>query len=127
VRDTTGAEFGCRVCLESVVSGRVAILEKQNMFARLAKGLLASLTTMLFVLVLPFLLVFLLVPSLPQDDRWFLKMAFTFLSPVTAVLWYIGFSNLVLHRRAGFLRQALVFFGSAGVIYLLLIGGVYRL
>jgi hypothetical protein len=97
------------------------------MLRNLAKGLLASLTTMLFVLLLPFLLAFLLVPSLPQDERWFLKLAFTVLGPFTVLLWFIAFSNLVLHRRAGFLRQAVVFFGSAGVIYLLLIGGVYHL
>jgi hypothetical protein len=101
--------------------------ESGHMLAHLAKGLLASLTTMLFVLVLPLLLAFLLVPSLPPDDRWFLKMAFTFLGPFSAVLWFITFSNLVLHRRAGYLRQAVVFFGSAGVIYLLLVGGVYHL
>jgi hypothetical protein len=127
VRDTTEADSGWGVCLKSVVSGEVAMLEKQNMLARLAKGFLVSLTTMLFVLILPFLLVFLLVPGLPPDDRWFLKVAFTLLSPFTALLWYIAFSNLVLHRRAGLFRQALVFFGSAGVIYLLLVGGVYHL
>jgi hypothetical protein len=87
----------------------------------------STLTTMLFVLVLPLLLAFLLVPSLPPDDRWFLKMAFTFLGPFSAVLWFITFSNLVLHRRAGYLRQTAVFFGTAALIYLLLIGGVYHL
>ncbi len=97
------------------------------MLRSLAKGLLVSLTTMLFVLILPFLLAFLLIPSLPPDDRWFLKMAFTFLGPFSAVLWFITFSNLVLHRRAGYLKQAIVFFGTAGVIYLLLTSGVYHL
>jgi hypothetical protein len=101
--------------------------ESGNMLARLAKGLLFSLTTMLFVLILPILLAFLLVPSLPQDDRWFLKIAFTFLGPFSAVLWFITFSHLVLHRRAGYFKQAVVFFGSAGVIYLLLSSGVYHL
>jgi hypothetical protein len=94
---------------------------------RLLRGFLASLTTMLFVIVLPFLLGLLLIASLPQDDRWFLKMAFTFLSPFSAVLWYITASNLVFHRRARYLMQAVVFFGTATVIYLLLINGVYRL
>ncbi len=97
------------------------------MLRSLAKGLLVSLTTMLFVLILPFLLAFLLISSLPPDDRWFLKMAFTFLGPFSAVLWFITFSNLVLHRRAGYLKQAIVFFGTAGVIYLLLTSGVYHL
>jgi hypothetical protein len=97
------------------------------MLERLTKGLLVSLTTMLFVIALPFLLGLLLIPTLPPDDRWFLKMAFTFLSPFSALLWYITVSNLVFHRRAGYLMQAVVFFGTAAVIYLLLINGVYHL
>jgi hypothetical protein len=94
---------------------------------RLLKGFLVSLTTMLFVFALPFLLGLLLIPSLPPDDRWFLKMAFTFLGPFSAVLWYITVSNLAFHRRAGYLMQVVVFFGTAAAIYLLLINGVYRL
>jgi hypothetical protein len=94
---------------------------------RLLRGFLASLTTLLFVLALPFLLGLLLIPALPNDDRWFLKMAFTLLSPFSAVLWYIMASNLVFHRRAGYLMQAVVFFGTAAVIYLLLTSGMYHL
>jgi len=97
------------------------------MLERLLKGFLVSLTTVLFVLALPFLLGLLLIPSLPQDDRWFLKVAFTFLSPFSAVLWFIAFSHLVLHRRAGYLMQLVVFVGTIGVIYLLLSNGVYHL
>jgi hypothetical protein len=72
------------------------------MLERLAKGFLVSLTTMVFVVALPFLLTLLLIPSLPPDDRWFLKMAFTFLGPFSAVLWFIAFSHFVLRRRAGY-------------------------
>lgn len=97
------------------------------MLERLTKGLLVSLSTMLFVIALPFLLGLLLIPTLPTDDRWFLKMAFTFLGPFSAVLWYIGVSNLVFHRRAGYFKQTVVFFGTAAVIYLLLINGAYHL
>ena len=68
------------------------------MLERLAKGFLVSLTTMVFVVALPFLLTLLLIPSLPPDDRWFLKMAFTFLGPFSAVLWFIAFSHFVLRR-----------------------------
>jgi hypothetical protein len=107
--------------------GKRSTIAEGTLTGRLLKGFLASLTTMLFVMVLPFLLGLLLIPTLPQDERWFLKMAFTFLSPFTAVLWFIAFSHLVLHRRAGYLRQAVVFFGTAALIYLLLIGGVYHL
>jgi hypothetical protein len=98
-----------------------------TMLERLIKGFLISLTSMLFVIALPFLLGLLLIPSLPPDDRWFLKMAFTFLGPFSAVLWYIAFSHLVLHRRAGYFKQLVIFFGTAAVIYLLLINGMYHL
>ena len=94
---------------------------------RLLKGLLASLTTMLFVFVLPLLLGLLLIPSLPPDDRWFLKMAFTFLGPFSAVLWFIAFRHLVLRRRAGYFMQFVIFLGTAAAIYLLLVNGVYHL
>lgn len=97
------------------------------MTGRLLKGFLASLTTMLFVIALPFLLGLLLIPTLPAGDRWFLKMAFTFLGPFSAVLWFITFSNLVLRRRAGYLMQIAIFFATAAAIYLLLVNGVYRL
>ena len=97
------------------------------MLERLLKGLLASITTMIFVVALPFLLGLLLIPSLPPDDRWFLKVAFTFLSPFSAVLWFIAFRHLVLGRRAGYFMQLVVFIGTAAVIYLLLVNGVYRL
>jgi hypothetical protein len=97
------------------------------MLERLTKGFLVSLTTMLFVIVLPFLLALLLIPSLPPDERWLLKMAFTFLGPFSAVLWSILISHLVLRRRAGYIMQLVIFVGTAGAIYLLLINGMYHL
>jgi hypothetical protein len=93
----------------------------------LLRGLLASLTTLLFVIALPFLFGLLLIPTLPKDERWLLKIAFTFLSPFSAVLWFITISNLIFHRRAEYLMQLVVFFGAAALIYLLLINGVYHL
>ena len=56
------------------------------MIERLTKGFLVSLTTMIFVIVLPFLLGLLLIPTLPEDDRFFLKAAFTFLGPFSTVI-----------------------------------------
>ena len=97
------------------------------MIERLTKGFLVSLTTMLFVVALPFLLGLLLIPTLPPDDRWFLKMAFTFLSPFSAVLWLIAFSHLVLRRRSGYFMQLVIFVGTAAAIYWLLINRVYHL
>lgn len=97
------------------------------MLERLAKGFVVSLSTMLFVIAVPLLLGLLLIPSLSPDERWLLKMAFTFLGPFSAVLWYIVASHLVLRRRAGYLMQLVVFAGTAATIYLLLINGVYHL
>jgi hypothetical protein len=97
------------------------------MLERLTKGFLVSLTTMLLVIALPFLLGLMLIPTLPPDDRWFLKMAFTFLGPFSAVLWFIAFRHLVLRRRAGYFMQLVIFVGTATVIYLLLANGVYHL
>jgi hypothetical protein len=54
-------------------------------------------------------------------------MGATFLGPFSAVLWYIAVSNLAFHRKAGYLMQFVIFFGTVAVIYLLLISGVYRL
>jgi hypothetical protein len=101
--------------------------EEGTLTERLLKGLLTSITTMIFVVVLPFVLGLLLIPSLPPDDRFFLKAAFTFVVPFSAVIWYIGISNLVFHRRAGYCMQFVVFVGTAAAIYLLLVNGVYRL
>jgi hypothetical protein len=98
-----------------------------TLIGRMLKGFLASLTTMLFVIALPFLLGLLLIPTLPPDERWFLKMAFTFLGPFSAVLWFITFSRLVLHRRASYFKQFVIFVGTATVICLLLVNGAYRL
>jgi predicted Na+-dependent transporter len=100
---------------------------EEQMIERLLIGFLVSLTTIFFVMVLPFLLGLLLIPTLPEDDRFFLKGAFTFLSPFSAVLWYIVVSHLALRRRAGYLMQLVIFVGTAGLIYLLLINGVYHL
>jgi hypothetical protein len=61
------------------------------------------------------------------DERWLMKVAFTFLGPFSTTLWYIAFSNLVLRRRAGFFMQFVIFFGTTTVIYLLLANGVYHL
>jgi hypothetical protein len=79
-----------------------------------------------FTLLLPF---FCAAASLwgSADERWLMKVAVTFLGPFSAVLWFIAFSHLVLQRRAGYLMQAVVFFGTATVIYLLLANRVYRL
>jgi hypothetical protein len=65
--------------------------------------------------------------GLRPDEIWFVKVMGTVLFPFGAVLWLITISNLVFRRRAGFVRQALVFFGTAVLIYLLLSSGVYTI
>jgi len=55
-----------------------------------------------------------------DDDRWFLRSAFTFLSPFSVVLSFIVFSRLVLRGRAGHFVHVLVFFSTLVLMCLLL-------
>jgi hypothetical protein len=125
------ADSRCGFAVAGIISfWRVSVGSRNaegTLTERLLKGFLVSLTTMLFVVALPLLLGLLLIPTLPPDDRWFLKMAFTFLGPFSAVLWFITFSHLVLRRRAGYFMQLVIFVGTAAAIYLLLINRVYHL
>ena len=130
--DRFADRFGSRTNRSIVINQNHDVTEtlktaEGTLTERLLRGFLASLTTLLFVFILPFLLGLLLIPTLPPDDRFFLKAAFTFLSPFSAVVWFIAFSHLVRHRKAGYFMQVLVFLGTAAVIYLLLVNGVYRL
>ncbi|MGA2923853.1 MAG: hypothetical protein ABSE28_22345 [Candidatus Sulfotelmatobacter sp.] len=86
----------------------------------------------LFTLALPFLVVAAAIwggnlTGAASDSIWPIKMGATVLGPFSAVLWYILVSHLVLRRRAGYLMQLVIFVGTAAVIYLLLINGVYHL
>jgi hypothetical protein len=96
------------------------------MVERLIRGIGNFVVLVAFTLLLPF---FCAAASLwgSTDERWLMKAAFTFLGPFSAVLWFITFSNLVLRRRAGYLKQLVIFVGAAAVIYLLLVNGVYHL
>jgi hypothetical protein len=49
---------------------------------RLLRGFLASLTTLLFVLALPFLLGLLLIPTLPPDEKMVPEDGVHFLEPL---------------------------------------------
>jgi hypothetical protein len=75
------------------------------MLERLTKGLLVSLSTMLFVIALPFLLGLLLIPTLP---------------PTGSAIWCST-------GEPGTSCSLWSSFGTAAVIYLLLINGVYHL
>ena len=102
------------------------------MLGRFLSQLGSFVALVLFTLGLPLLVVSAVIwgrnlTGAAADSIWLVKMGATFLGPFSAVLWFIAFSHVILHKRAGFLKQAVVFFGSAGVIYLLLISGVYHL
>jgi len=86
----------------------------------------------LFILALPFLVVGAIIwggnlSGARADDIWLIKMGATVLGPFSTVLWFIVFSHLVLHKRAGYSMQLVFFFGTAAAIYLLLINAVYHL
>jgi len=78
------------------------------MLGRLLSQLASFVALVLFILVLPFLLGLLLIPTLPTDDRFFLKAALTFLGPFCAVFWYITLSHLIFHRKAGYFMQFVI-------------------
>src|SRR6202042_511099 len=84
--DRFADRFGSRTNRSIVINQNHDVTEtlktaEGTLTERLLRGFLASLTTLLFVFILPFLLGLLLIPTLPPDDRFFLKAAFTFLSP----------------------------------------------
>lgn len=89
------------------------------------------LALVLLTLGLPFLVVCAVIwgrntTGAAADSIWLIKMGATILGPFSAVLWYIMLCHLVLRRRAGYSMQLVVFFGTAGLIYLLLINGAYH-
>jgi hypothetical protein len=102
------------------------------MLGRFLSQLGSFVVLVLFTLGLPFLVVSAVIwgrnlTGAAADSIWLVKMGATFLGPFSAVLWYIAVCNLLFHRRAGYLMQAVVFFGTAAAIYLLLINRVYHL
>jgi hypothetical protein len=102
------------------------------MLRRLLSHLASFVAFVLFILGLPFLVAGVViwggnVAGAATDSIWFIKVAATFLGPFSTVLWYITLSHLIFHRRAGYFMQFVVFFGTIGVIYLLLANGVYHL
>ena len=98
---------------------------------RLIRSIADLLAIALFSMALPFLFVSALVwgqnVGMSADEVWFVKVAGTVLMPFGAVLWLITISNLVFRRRTGLLKQVLVFFGTAFLMYVLLVSGVYTI
>ena len=56
-------------------------------------GILAAIAFPMFIFLLPLLMFLPLMPGMPADEAWLLRVCFPFLSPFSAVLWFI-----VLHR-----------------------------
>ena len=88
---------------------------------------LAAIALPIYVLLLPFLMLLLLVPGIPVDDAWFLRVSFTFLSPFSTVLWFIIIHRLLTHGRSRYSHQFLIFAASALLVLVMLRLGVYSL
>ncbi len=102
------------------------------MLGRFLSHIASFVTLVLIILGLPFFVVGAVIwgrnlTGAAADSIWFIKIAATFLGPFSAVVWYIVFSNLVFRQKAGYFMQFVVFFGTIGIIYLLLANGVYHL
>lgn len=101
------------------------------MSMRLIRSIADLVAIALFSMALPFLLMAALVwgqkAGMSADEVWLVKVAGIVLMPFGAVLWVITISNLVFRRRTGLLKQGLVFFGTAFLMYLLLDTGVYSI
>jgi hypothetical protein len=55
--------------------------------------ILAAIAFPVFIFLLPLLMFLPLMLGMPPDEAWLLRVCFPFLSPFSAVLWFI-----VLHR-----------------------------
>ena len=98
---------------------------------RLIRHIAETLVIALFSMALPFLFVAALVwgqkIGMSADEVWLVKVAGTVLMPFGAVLWVITISNLMFRRRAGLFKQLVAFFGTAFLMYILLVSGVYSI
>ena len=98
---------------------------------RLIRHIAETLGIAFLSMALPFLFVAAVLwgqkSGMSADEMWLVKVAGTVLMAFGAVLWVITISNLVFRRRAGLFKQALVFFGTASLMYVLLSAGVYSI
>ena len=81
---------------------------------------LAAMALPIYILLLPFLMLLLLVPVLPPDDAWLLKVSFTFLAPLSATFWYIFAHRLLAHKRSKYRDQFAVFVATVLLFGLML-------
>lgn len=81
---------------------------------------LAAVALSIYLLLLPFLMLFLFVPGFPANDACFLRGSFTVLAPFSATLWYILAHRLVTHKRSGYRAQFTVFAGTALIVIAML-------
>lgn len=89
--------------------------------------LVAAIALPIYTLLLPFLMLLLLIPSLPTEDEWFLKASFTFLAPFSSTLWFIIIHRTVTHECSKYSTQFAVFVGTSASLLGMLKLGVYSL
>lgn len=90
--------------------------------------IVAAIAFPVFVFLLPLLMLLAFVPgALSADEAGLLRMCFPFLSPFSAVLWYILLHRIVTHRRSRYLHQFLVFLATATLMFALIKLGIYTI
>ena len=89
--------------------------------------IVAAIAFPIFIFLLPLLMFLPLIPSMPADEAWLLRVCFPFLSPFSAVLWFIVLHRLIAHRRSSYLHQFLVFAATSILMYGFVRLGIYRL
>ena len=88
---------------------------------------LAAIALPIYTLLLPFLMLLLLVPSLPTEDARFLKASFTFLAPFSRTLWFIIIHRILTHVRSKYSTQLVVFVATTAGVLVMLKFGIYSL
>ena len=89
--------------------------------------IVAAIAFPIFIFLLPLLMFLPLIPGMPADEAWLLRVCFPFLSPFSAVLWLIVLHRLIARRRSPYFHQFLVFAAMAILMYAMIKLGIYRL
>jgi len=65
----------------------------------------AAIAFPIFIFLLPLLMFLSLMAGMPADEAWLLRVCFPFLSPFSAVLWFIVLHRLIARRRSRYFHQ----------------------
>ena len=79
--------------------------------------ILAAIAFPIFIFLLPLLMFLPLMLGTPADEAWLLRVCFPFLSPFSAVLWFIVLHRLIARRRSSYFHQFPVFAATATLMY----------